>query len=237
MTGYGGTEMKKMSEGLNLLVVEDDLLLAEAVNDYFTGKGWNVREAHDGETALEMAERESWQMVLLDVMLPGKDGFEVCRRLREASDVPVVFITARVLEEDELRGYAAGADDYVTKPFSLPVLYAKVMAMMGRLRGKVPREKLVRGDVEIDLRTRGVMIGGRKIQLPPKEYEILRFFLENPNRIFTREQLLIRFWGYEFDGNERVVDNHIRKLRRALGNSQCKIRTERKAGYRLEVSL
>lgn len=223
-----------------LLVVEDDLLLAEAVNDYFTGKGWQVREAHDGETALEMAERDSWQMVLLDVMLPGKDGFEVCRQLRELSDVPVFFITARVMEEDELRGYASGADDYVTKPFSLPVLYAKVMAMMGRIRGELPMEsmeRLTRGGVEINFRTREVRIRGHVVQLPPKEYDLLRFFLENPNRVFTREQLLIRFWGYDFEGNERVVDNHIKKLRKVLEGSGCRIRTERKAGYRLEVSL
>ncbi|OUP81547.1 DNA-binding response regulator [Lachnoclostridium sp. An169] len=223
-----------------LLVVEDDLLLAEAVNDYFTGKGWQVREAHDGETALEMAERDSWQMVLLDVMLPGKDGFEVCRQLRELSDVPVFFITARVMEEDELRGYASGADDYVTKPFSLPVLYAKVMAMMGRMRGELPMEsmeRLTRGGVEINFRTREVRIRGHVVQLPPKEYDLLHFFLENPNRVFTREQLLIRFWGYDFEGNERVVDNHIKKLRKALEGSGCRIRTERKAGYRLEVSL
>lgn len=223
-----------------LLVVEDDLLLAEAVNDYFTGKGWQVREAHDGETALEMAERDSWQMVLLDVMLPGKDGFEVCRQLRELSDVPVFFITARVMEEDELRGYASGADDYVTKPFSLPVLYAKVMAMMGRMRGELPMEsmeRLTRGGVEINFRTREVRIRGHVVQLPPKEYDLLHFFLENPNRVFTREQLLIRFWGYDFEENERVVDNHIKKLRKALEGSGCRIRTERKAGYRLEVSL
>lgn len=223
-----------------LLVVEDDLLLAEAVNDYFTGKGWQVREAHDGETALEMAERDSWQMVLLDVMLPGKDGFEVCRQLRELSDVPVFFITARVMEEDELRGYASGADDYVTKPFSLPVLYAKVMAMMGRMRGELPMEsmeRLTRGGVEINFRTREVRIRGHVVQLPPKEYDLLHFFLENPNRVFTREQLLIRFWGYDFEGNERVVDNHIKKLRKVLEGSGCRIRTERKAGYRLEVSL
>ena len=223
--------------GLNLLVVEDDLLLAEAVNDYFTGKGWRVLEAHDGETALEMAEQDTWQIVLLDVMLPGKDGFEVCRRLREISDVPVFFITARVMEEDELHGYAAGADDYVTKPFSLPVLYAKVMAMMGRMRGELPRERLARGGVEISFRTREVRVLGKTVQLPPKEYEILRFFLENPNRVYTREQILIRFWGYDFEGNERVVDNHIKKLRKALEGSQCRIHTERKAGYRLEVSL
>ena len=193
--------------GMRILIVEDDRLLAEAVNDYFSAKGWQAEEAHDGNSALEMAVSGSWQMILLDVMLPGMDGFSVCRRIRETSDVPVFFITARVLEEDELNGYAVGADDYVTKPFSLPVLYAKVMAMMGRIRGERPEDRIQRGNVEVDLQT----------------------------RTFTREQLLIRFWGYDFDGNERVVDNHIKKLRKVLAGSSCVIRTVRKTGYRMEV--
>ncbi len=221
--------------GMRILIVEDDRLLAEAVNDYFSAKGWQAEEAHDGNSALEMAVSGSWQMILLDVMLPGMDGFSVCRRIRETSDVPVFFITARVLEEDELNGYAVGADDYVTKPFSLPVLYAKVMAMMGRIRGERPEDRIRRGNVEVDLQTRKVFVCGKEQSLPPKEFEILLFFLENLNRTFTREQLLIRFWGYDFDGNERVVDNHIKKLRKVLAGSSCVIHTVRKTGYRMEV--
>ena len=201
---------------MRILIVEDDCLLAEAVSDYFSAKGWQTEEAHDGNSALEMAASGNWQMILLDVMLPGMDGFSVCREIRRSSDVPVFFITARVLEADELNGYAVGADDYVTKPFSLPVLYAKVMAMMGRIRGGRPEERVRRGDVEVDAGTRKVYVQGKERFLPPKEFEMLLFFLENPNRTFTREQLLIRFWGYDFDGNERVVDNHIKKLRKAL---------------------
>ena len=223
--------------GMRILIVEDDLLLAEAINDFFTLKGWQTGEAHDGNEALEMAESGSWQMILLDVMLPERDGFSVCREIRQSSDVPVFFITARVLEEDELNGYAVGADDYVTKPFSLPVLYAKVMAMMGRLRGERPADRIRRGDVEVNLQTRRVTICGEELSLPPKEWEILSFFLENPNRTFTREQLLIRFWGYDFEGNERVVDNHIKKLRKVLAGSSCIIRTVRKSGYRMEVPV
>ena len=223
--------------GMRILIVEDDLLLAEAINDFFTLKGWQTGEAHDGNEALEMAESGSWQMILLDVMLPERDGFSVCREIRQSSDVPVFFLTARVLEEDELNGYAVGADDYVTKPFSLPVLYAKVMAMMGRLRGERPADRIRRGDVEVNLQTRRVTICGEELSLPPKEWEILSFFLENPNRTFTREQLLIRFWGYDFEGNERVVDNHIKKLRKVLAGSNCIIRTVRKSGYRMEVPV
>lgn len=222
---------------MDLLIVEDDLLLAEAVNDYFSLKGWHVQEVHDGDAALEMVKERHYQMVLLDVMLPGANGFSVCRKLREFSDVPVFFITARVMEEDELAGYAAGADDYVTKPFSLAVLYAKVMAVMARLRGSSDLDRLSRGDIVIDLRSKEVKIGDDACSLPPKEYELLLFFLQNPNRIFSREQLLTRFWGYDFEGNERVVDNHIKKLRKALRGSRCVIRTVRQSRYRMEVSV
>ena len=220
---------------LKILIVEDDLLLAEAVSDYFEGKGWETEQVHDGVTAVEKVEADNYQMILLDVMLPGMNGFEACRKIRQNSDIPIFFITARVLEEDELTGYAAGADDYITKPFSLPVLYAKIMAMMARLRGERPLEKLKKGGVEMDLLTGQVSICGQKCEMPPKEYELLRFFLENPDRIFTREQLLTRFWGYDFEGNERVVDNHIKKLRKFLQDSRCMIQTVRKTGYRMEV--
>ncbi len=218
---------------LRLLIVEDDCLLAEAAADYFTGKGWKTRIAEDGLHALELLRTEEFQLVLLDVMIPGMDGFAVCRKVRQESDVPVIFITARVMEEDKLNGYALGADDYVTKPFSLPVLYAKAMALTGRIQGR--KEYVELGGLRADVRSHSVWNQGRLVTLPPKEYEMLLFFMQNPGRIFSREQLLIRFWGYDFDGNERVVDNHIKKLRKAIGSCGCTIQTVRKFGYRLEV--
>ena len=222
---------------LRLLIVEDDRLLAEAVSDYFTAKGWKTKIVYNGKDAAERAVNGSWQMILLDVMLPGRDGFSVCRKIREQTDTPIFFITARVMEEDELNGYAAGADDYITKPFSLPVLYAKVMAMTGRVRGSSLADLVVKGSVTVNLRTRSVTVRGLDCPLAPKEYEMLLLFLKNPNRVFTREQLLVRLWGYDFEGNERVVDNHIKKLRKALEGSTCRIHTVRNAGYRMEVSL
>lgn len=218
-----------------ILIVEDDMLLAEAIQDYFTSKEWQVAHAKDGEEAFDMFEEENYQLILLDIMLPKQNGFTVCRQIREVSDVPLFFITARVMEEDELNGYALGADDYITKPFSLPVLYAKAMAILSRTRGKDAFRKITRGNIIIDVRTHEVLVNGLQCQLAPLEYKILLFFLENPNRIFSREQLLIRFWGYDFEGTERVVDNHIKKLRKAIANSNCVIHTVRKAGYRMEV--
>lgn len=220
---------------LKLLVAEDDCLMGEAVADYFTGKGWQVRLAGNGEEALEALSTEQFHLVLLDVMMPGMNGFTACRKIRKVSDVPVIFITARVLEEDKLNGYAMGADDYVTKPFSLPVLYAKAQALVKRVRGG-HTERWKCGPLEVDLRSCRVWADGNEITLPPREYEMLLFFLENPGRIYSRDQLLIRFWGYDFDGNERVVDNHIKKLRKALGPHGSLIKTVRKSGYRMEVN-
>ncbi|MCI8586228.1 MAG: response regulator transcription factor [Lachnospiraceae bacterium] len=218
-----------------LLVVEDDALMAEAVADYFSGKGWSVKTASDGMEALALFEQSSFHLVLLDVMMPGMSGFSVCRKLREKSDVPVIFITARVMEEDKLNGYTMGADDYVTKPFSLPILYAKAEALTGRVWGSDAHIQKA-GSLSVNPRSHEVRVQGRPVNLPPKEYELLLFFLENPGRVYSRDQLLIRFWGYDFDGNERVVDSHIKKLRKALGDCGCAIRTVRKSGYRMEVT-
>ena len=217
-----------------LLVVENDTLMAEAVADYFTGKGWEVQAAGNGADALEIFGQEQFHLVLLDVMMPGMNGFTVCREIRRESDVPVIFLTARVLEEDRLNGYSMGADDYVVKPFSLPVLYARAEALAGRV-WKSGFGRIRAGELSVDVRSHEVWKRGKPLRLPPKEYEILLFFLENPGRVYSRDQLLIRFWGYDFEGSERVVDSHIRKLRRALGDCGCVIQTVRKTGYRMEV--
>ena len=216
-----------------LLIVEDDCLIAEAAADYFTSKGWLVKTEESGIRALRRLERESFHLILLDVMLPFMDGFSLCKKIRQNSDVPVIFITARAMEEDKLNGYSLGADDYVTKPFSLPVLYAKSMALTGRIQGKT--SFLEAGALKVDVKSHKVWKQGNILGLPPKEYDMLVFFLENPGRIYSREQLLIRFWGYDFDGNERVVDNHIKKLRKAMGSCGCSSQTVPKSGYRLEV--
>ncbi len=219
-----------------LLIVEDDPLMQEAIADYFTGKGWQAQTAGDGEEALELMAQNSFHLALLDVMMPKMNGFSLCQKIRDSSDIPIIFITARVMEEDELNGYALGADDYVTKPFSLPVLYAKAMALLKRASAAGTARRLRAGALEIDLDAHRLWNGGAPVHLPPKEYEMLLFFLENPGRTFSREQLLIRFWGYDFDGSERVVDNHIKKLRKAIGGCGCAIQTVRKFGYRMEVT-
>ena len=234
---YQSSDMDNMEEEMErrLLIVEDDRLMAEAAADYFISKDWSVMVAENGEHALEILERESFHLILMDVMMPEMNGFTLCREVRKTSDVPIIFITARILEEDKLNGYSLGADDYVTKPFSLPVLYAKAMALISRVQNGSTVPDLKAGTLTIDIKSHQVWNHGQPVNLPPKEYEILLFFLENPGRIYSREQLLIRFWGYDFDGNERVVDNHIKKLRKAIGTCGCVIQTVRKSGYRMEV--
>lgn len=220
---------------LKILIVEDDPVLGPLLCDYFELKEWETVLASDGETALYLFQEDTFQLVLLDVMLPKQDGFTVCKKIREISDIPIFFITARVMEEDELHGYSLGADDYITKPFSFPVLYAKAVSTMKRVRGNVSYQTIKRGNLTVDAGSNKVLIHNETIHLPKLQYQILLYFLENPNRILSREQLLVRFWGYDFDGNERVVDNQIKKLRKALKNCDCNITTVHKSGYRMEV--
>ena len=217
----------------HILIADDNPEIREIIKVLLTGEGFSVTEAKDGTSVLTEIKKQAFDLIILDIMMPGMNGFTLCRKIRETSDVPIIFITARVLEEDKLNGYSLGADDYVTKPFSLPVLYAKAMALMGRIRGH--EQSLKAGSLTIDLKSRGVRKGEEALKLPPKEYDMLLFFLENPGRIYSRDQLLIRFWGYDFDGNERVVDNHIKKLRKVIGDCGCTIRIVRKLGYWMEV--
>ncbi len=220
-----------------VLLVEDEPGLCEVIADYFSAQpdGCILHTASDGAQALARFEETGYDLLLLDVMLPELDGFTLCRAVRRKSDVPLIFLTARVSEEDKLQGYGLGADDYLTKPFSLPVLYAKAMALIRRSKGLVQSERIVAGPLSLDPRTGLAWAGEQPLELPPKEFALLRLFLENPGRLLTRDTLLIRVWGYDFEGSDRVVDNHIRKLRRALGGYADCIKTVIKAGYRLEV--
>ncbi len=223
--------------GYKILLVEDEPGLREIIADYFSAQadGCTLDTAAHGRQALEKLDGNPYDLILLDVMLPELDGFTLCRSIRHSSDVPVVFLTARGSEEDTLQGYGLGADDYLTKPFSLPVLYAKVLALIRRDKGLVTSERITAGPLSLDPRSGYAWAGERLLDLPPKEFALLRLLLENPGRLLTRETLLLRVWGYDFDGNDRVVDNHIKNLRRTLGEYANCIKTVIRAGYRLET--
>ena len=220
----------------SILIAEDEPRLREVLCDFFLSKGDIPVAAEDGVRALQLAGDRSFDGVLLDIMMPGLDGFSVCRALRRNSDVPIVFLTALSDEEDKLLGYELGADDYVTKPFSLSVLYAKLTALINRSRGNIlSGDRLTAGPITLLLSARKAFVDGQEIPLTPKEYALLLHLMQNKNTVLSREQLLVRCWGYDYEGDCRAVDTHIRRLREKLGGAAECIKTVIKSGYRLEV--
>ncbi|MGO5094760.1 response regulator transcription factor [Agathobaculum sp. LCP25S3_E8] len=224
--------------GYTILLAEDEPAMREVVADYFTeksGGAMTVVAAPDGDTALTFIEQRAFDLLLLDVMLPGTDGFALCRVARQRGDMPILFVTAREDEQDKLHGYGLGADDYVVKPFSLAVLYAKAQALLRRAKGLTQGDVLAAGTLVLDPARGTVTVGGQPVALPPKEFALLRALMERKNRVLTRDELLNLAWGWDFDGTDRVVDSHIKKLRKALGAHAGCIKTVVKQGYKLEV--
>ncbi len=217
-----------------ILLVEDDRKIREGIKDYFKTKNDIVLHvAVDGNQGMEMMYENSFDLVLLDIMLPGVDGFTLCKELRRQSDIPIIFLTARGREEDILYGYDLGCDDYIVKPFSLATLYAKVNALLNRSKGMVLGKEMKVGAISLNPRTMNVIVGDREIELAPKEYVILKILMENKNTVVCRDTLIVRIWGYDYDGDERILDNHIKKLRKVLGDSGKQIRTVFGKGYRI----
>ncbi len=220
-----------------LLLVEDDRQLAELVRFHFDRAGFTVTRTGDGEEALILAEEVRPDIVILDWMIEGISGIEVCRRLRrrpQTANLPIIMLTARGEEDDRVRGLETGADDYLTKPFSPKELVARAGAILRRVRPALAAETLDYGGIEMDLTAHRVRRNGKALQLGPTEYRLLRHFLENPGRVFSRQQLLETVWPHSEDIELRTVDVHIRRLRQALGEPDI-IRTVRSAGYALDV--
>lgn len=219
-----------------ILIAEDEPKLRAVLCDFFISRGDTPVAASDGLMALELAESTEFDGVLLDIMMPRLDGLAVCRNLRKKSDVPIIFLTALSDEEDKLYGYELGADDYVTKPFTMTVLYAKMAALINRSRGSIRTgDKLVAGQISLSLSSQQVMVSGKKVELTPKEYALLVCLMQNRNIVMSREQLLVKCWGYDYEGESRAVDTHIKRLREKLGDAAGCIKTVIKAGYKLEV--
>lgn len=221
---------------MRILIAEDEPKLLSILCDYFKSKGDIPCPAKDGMEALELAENGSFDGVLLDIMMPKMDGRSVCRALRRFSDVPIIFLTALSDEDDKLLGYELGADDYVTKPYSLAVLYAKLSALVNRSRGNVlAGDQLTAGPLRVVLSSQTVIVEGEMVALTPKEYSLLLCLMRNRNMVLSREQLLVKCWGYDYEGESRAVDTHIRRLRDKLGSAATMIKTVYKTGYKLEV--
>jgi two-component system phosphate regulon response regulator PhoB len=223
-----------------MLLVEDDPALVELVTWHFDREGFEIRQTPDGEEALLLAKEAAPDIVLLDWMIEGLSGIEVCRRLRRSpgtANVPIIMMTARGEEEDRVRGLETGADDYVIKPFSPRELVARVHAVLRRVRPALAGESLTYADIEMDTVGHRVRRDGQIVPLGPTEFRLLRHFLEHPGWVFSRERLLDAVWGHDADIEARTVDVHIRRLRKAIniGAAPDLIRTVRSAGYALDA--
>lgn len=214
----------------NILIVEDEPDIQDFLCAYLRDAGYAAETAGDGVEALELFCSRDFDLVLLDLMLPKIDGFGVCELIRRQSQVPVIMLTALEDEDKQLRGFGLDIDDYVTKPFSMPVLLEKIRVILRRSGGRTEDDRLRYRDLVLDPDTREVFLNGDPIALTAKEFDLLHTFLAAPGRVFTREILLAKLWGYDFFGDERIVDSHIKNLRHKLKRDY--IETVRGVGYR-----
>ena len=222
--------------GKKVLVVDDDEKTVELVKLYLNRDGYRVITAYGGEEALQLAREAHPDLIVLDLMLPGIDGLEICRTLRNESDVPIIMLTAMTTDEDRLRGLNLGADDYVTKPFSPRELAARVRAVLRRIPGERGPDKVTHGDLTIDFLKHEAIAGDRSLKLTPVEFKILGTMAKEPGRVFSRAQIIEKALGYDFDGFDRTIDVHILKLRRKLEPDPRHpqyIKTIYGAGYKL----
>ena len=220
--------------GKRVLIVDDDQKTVELVGLYLKRDGYRVLTAYDGIEALRQAREGNPDVIVLDLMLPGIDGFQVCRTLRDESDVPIIMLTARTTDQDKLAGLDLGADDYVTKPFSPRELAARIRAVLRRLPGERGPAEVIRGDVTIDFVKHKASLTGRSLNLTESEFKLLGVLALEPGRVFSRAQLIERALGYDFEGFDRTIDVHIRNLRRKLEpdtNQPRYIKTVYGAGY------
>ncbi|MGG0443950.1 response regulator transcription factor [Bacillus mycoides] len=221
-----------------ILIVEDEDILREIMKDYLLNEGYNVLEAIDGKEALSIFEEHEVHLIILDIMLPELDGWAVCRRIRKKSNVPIIMLTARVDEDDTLLGFEMGADDYVTKPYSPPILLARAKRLIeSRYSSTInvsTADTLTSSGIHVHFPSRTVTVDGEDISMTHTEFEILTYFMQNQGIVISREQLITKILGYEFAGDDRTVNSHIRNLRHKLGGKATCIVTVVRTGYKFE---
>ena len=223
-------------EALKILMVDDEARMRKLVRDFLTNKGFKVIEAADGEEAVDIFfAQKDIALILLDVMMPKMDGWEVLKTIRKYSQVPVVMLTARSEERDELQGFSLGVDEYISKPFSPKILVARVEAILRRSNA-VSSDVLEVGGIRIDKAAHQVTIDGKEVDLSFKEFELLTYFVENEGIALSREKILNNVWNYDYFGDARTIDTHVKKLRSKLGEKGNYIKTVRGMGYKFEVN-
>lgn len=223
-------------EQLKILVVDDEARMRKLVKDFLSVKGFTVIEAGDGEEAVDLFfEQKDIALIILDVMMPKMDGWETCRTIRKYSQVPIIMLTARSEERDELQGFNLGVDEYISKPFSPKILVARVEAILRRSNA-VSADVMEIGGIRIDKAAHQVTIDGRNIDLSYKEFELLTYFVENQGIALSREKILNNVWNYDYFGDARTIDTHVKKLRSKMGEKGDYIKTIWGMGYKFEVS-
>lgn len=228
-------------EKIKILIADDEERIREMIREYTSPEGYDIDEASDGVEALNLFKQQEYSLVILDVMMPKMDGWSVCREIRKTSQVPVIMLTARGEEYDKLFGFELGVDDYIVKPFSPKELLARMKAIIRR--SSPVGESTSKGDsisfegLIIEFNSRNVYVDGKIVTLTPKEYELLSFFAQNANRVFSREQLLNSVWGYDFSGDDRTVDTHVKMLRESLAVYRKFIVTVWGTGYKFEARV
>ena len=220
----------------SILIVDDESRMRKLIKDFLVAKGYDILEAEDGEKALKVFEENESkiELILLDVMMPKLDGWSVLRQIRQTSKVPIIMLTARGEEQDELFGFELGVDEYISKPFSPKILVARVEALLKRTQGETKQIKDY-GGIEIDKEGRTVTIDGKTLELSLREYELLVYLVENENIALSRDKILNNVWNYDYYGDSRTIDSHIKKIRHKLGKRGKYIKTIRGVGYKFEV--
>lgn len=225
--------------GERILLIEDESRIREMVKEYLENEGFLITEAYDGADALDKFKNIDFDMLVLDVMLPKVDGWSVCREVRRTSSIPILMLTARGEEYDRLFGFELGVDDYMVKPFSPKELVARMKAVLRRSSNAAnivfSADLFEYRSLSVNISSRKVTIDGRNIEMTPKEFDLLSFFVKNRDRVFTREQLLDKVWGYEFGGDYRTIDTHVKMLRESLGEYRSLVVTVWGVGYKFEM--
>ena len=223
-------------ESLKILVVDDESRMRKLVKDFLTKKGFTVIEARDGEEAVDkFFEVKDIALIILDVMMPKMDGWQVCREIRQYSKVPIIMLTAKSDEKDELQGFDLGVDEYITKPFSPKILVARVEAILRRSNVLAADDTMEAGGIELNKAAHEVLIDGKSVELSYKEFELLAYFMSNQGVALSRERILNNVWNYDYFGDARTIDTHVKKLRSKLGAKGEYIKTIWGMGYKFEV--